>query len=1230
MRTSTQTFKTLFLFFFSFLLINQAQATHALGGDLMYEQLSPTEFEVTLRLYRDCNGIAMDGYAEIFWTGSCGSGSDFAFRTSYSDITPICPTMQTSCQGGSGITGIEEHIYTAVITVPSGCSDLRFDYTLCCRNQVINTLIFPTSENIFLFAKHENVSNLMNSSPVFNNDPAPIVPVNKPVVYNHGVSDADGDSLYFSLSDCFEAYNDAVEYFPGFSGTNPLITADPVYIDSKTGALFFTPTVQQIGVMCVKVEEFRSGIKIGEVIRDIQFNVIAASNNPPVASGINKTSPSDSTNFVIDVCENGQVCFDLIFSDPNNDKLSITWNQEIPTGSFQVINNTTTSPEATFCWTPQSSDLGLNYFSVNVVDEACPIVGTSTYTYTVNVKSNTNTILVDYNNTVCVGDEIGLNLILSDTPDSVSWGSTGALTIVNDTFATVIASLNQSVEVVAYLPGSCNVEDSITIVASPSPVITGDVNTANLCANGTIELNGMGGATYSWSNGIQNGVAFAPAAGTSDFIVQGTDLNGCVGYDTVQFVSSSSFSVEVIPSQQVCIGEDVILEAYGATSYSWSNGVQNGVSFTPPAGITNYVVQAIDVNGCTSIDTVSVEVETPVVSITASNDTLCTGDSLSLTASGANTYNWDNGMVNGGLIVPPTGLNQYSVVGTTINGCKATASYSVLVADYPKLSIYASATEICEGDSITLIASGADTYNWNNGVVNVEAFTPAVGSITYQVTGENIFGCQAIKEIVINTNPAPALNVNVTDTNICIGDSTTLTATGANSLQWTNGVVNNVSFIPTEGLNTYEVTGFGANGCQATTSVDVMVHPLPEVYALVSDNKICEGIDVTLSGAGATNYTWTNGVVNGAAFQPEVGITNYTVTGIDANGCSNQAEAVLSIFPLPNVVAISTDSVICEGSQILLQATGAETYEWNIDIANGDTIIPSAGQYAYHVIGEDINGCVNTDTVFVEVFSAGVVQETVDQTVCNNTDITIAVEAENIESYNWNILIDGVAYDLTASSNYTGANSSELNIVELEYDSYVFYVELTDFCGNILEDTMNLNVQDVIVQDILKDTTLCAQDENELFFELVGDDIVWNDGTEGQFLYPTHSGTYSVTYADINTGCMVADSMKIAIEDCKEECVVVLPSGFSPNFDGVNDIFRTIVKCEEELSYYYLTIYDRWGNLVFASSDPSEGWDGSIQQINQSNLGVYAYQLSYSINSLDITEQVNGSVTLIQ
>ena len=488
MMTYIQTFKTFFLSLIFIVSFTQAKATHALGGDLMYEQLSPTEFEVTLRLYRDCNGIAMSSYAEIFWDGSCGSGSDFAFRNNLTDITPICPTMETSCQGGSGITGIEEHIYTTIITVPSGCSDLRFDYSLCCRNQVITTLIFPTNEYIFLSAKHENVSNLINSSPVFNNNPAPIVSVNKPVVYNHGVFDTDGDSLYFSLSDCYEGYNDPVEYFPGFSGTNPLTTSNGVYIDHRTGAISFTPTVQQIGVMCVKVEEFRSGIKIGEVIRDIQFNVISASNDSPIASGIDKTSSTNSTNFVIDVCENGQVCFDLSFSDSNSDNLTVTWNQEIPTGSFQVVNNNTTTPEATFCWTPQSTDLGLNYFSVNVVDDACPIVGTSTYTYIVNVKSNADNIVQNVltDTTLCVENENELFFEL--VGEEITWSdgtqgqylyptNTGTYIVTyEDINTSCLVSDTMEIEIV-----DCN-EDSDTVVVDDVDEVDGvvvehDVNT---------------------------------------------------------------------------------------------------------------------------------------------------------------------------------------------------------------------------------------------------------------------------------------------------------------------------------------------------------------------------------------------------------------------------------------------------------------------------------------------------------------------------------------------------------------------------------------------------------------------------------------------------------------------------------------------------------------------------------------------------------------------------------
>jgi hypothetical protein len=295
--------RKLYLFFLILSLsifLKNAHATHALGGDLMYEQTGPNTYDVTLRIYRDCNGILLNNDIDIFWQGSCGSGIVSASRITYNDITPLCPGLPTACQGGFGGIGIEEHIYVATVTIPPSCTDVTFDYTLCCRNHVITTLTDPGTENIYLSTTHFDVTAL-NNSPVFNNYPAPIVCVNQPVVYNHGVYDPDGDSLYFSPSNCYEANNDSVEYLPGFNGITPLITANPINIHANTGSITFTPTAQQVGVMCILVEEFRDGVKIGETLRDIQFNVIACANVPPVASGINNIPGVDSLNFLIQI-----------------------------------------------------------------------------------------------------------------------------------------------------------------------------------------------------------------------------------------------------------------------------------------------------------------------------------------------------------------------------------------------------------------------------------------------------------------------------------------------------------------------------------------------------------------------------------------------------------------------------------------------------------------------------------------------------------------------------------------------------------------------------------------------------------------------------------------------------------------------------------------------------------------------------------------------------------------
>ena len=136
----------LFLIIFLSFSSQKSYATHALGGDLRYEQIAPNQYLITLRVYRDCNGINLNSSATVKWTGTCGNGNAVATRNSVLDITPLCPGLPTACGGGSGSIGIEQNIYTAIITVPAGCDDIIFNYSLCCRNHSITTLLAPGSE----------------------------------------------------------------------------------------------------------------------------------------------------------------------------------------------------------------------------------------------------------------------------------------------------------------------------------------------------------------------------------------------------------------------------------------------------------------------------------------------------------------------------------------------------------------------------------------------------------------------------------------------------------------------------------------------------------------------------------------------------------------------------------------------------------------------------------------------------------------------------------------------------------------------------------------------------------------------------------------------------------------------------------------------------------------------------------------------------------------------------
>ena len=435
----------------------------------------------------------------------------------------------------------------------------------------------------------------------------------------------------------------------------------------------------------------------------------------------------------------------------------------------------------------------------------------------------------------------------------------------------------------------CTATDAVIVTVGTLTVNAGADQT--VCPGQSVTLTATsptGGTTFSWDNGVTNGTPFTPTA-TTTYTVTGTS-NGCTATDQVVVTIVSNLTVNAGADQTVCAGQSVTLSGSGATTYTWDNGVTNGVAFTPTA-TTTYTMTG-NLNGCTATDQVVVTVNPLPVVNAGPDQTICAGQQVTLSGSGATTYTWNNGVTNG-TPFSPTATATYTVTGTS-NGCSATDQVVVTIGALTTLNGGADQS-VCAGQPVTLTATGATTYSWNNGVTNGVAFTPTA-TATYTVTGQSAGGCTATDQVVITVNPVPPVNAGA-DQSVCAGQPVTLSGSGAATYTWNNGVTNGTAFVPTA-TTTYTVTGT-LNGCTNTDQVIVTVNALPAVTA-GADISICEGAQATLTGGGAATYTWNNGVINGTPFAP-VSTATYTVTGTSAQGCTATDQVVVTIVPIPVV-----------------------------------------------------------------------------------------------------------------------------------------------------------------------------------------------------------------------------------------------------------------------------------------------------------------------------------------
>lgn len=664
------------------------------------------------------------------------------------------------------------------------------------------------------------------------------------------------------------------------------------------------------------------------------------------------------------------------------------------------------------------------------------------------------------------------------------------------TASTVVSNPGTTNTTTSYTVQATNPTTGCSVTNTTAPVTIWALPTINagndilICTNNatqqaTVTATGAGPTgSYAWSGpvaGVQNGVPFTASA-TGTFSVIGTDANGCVNYDTLLLTYSAVPPASAGLDQAICIGQTATFNATGLAPYNWSmanyanSGLTGAVTNSPVIVVTptqpgtyTYQVNVSNGVGCTNNDQATLTVYA-LPNVNAGVDqTICNASPVILAGSGALSYAWNNGVTNATPFFP-SATATYTVTGTDVNGCQNQDQVVVNVLPQPIVNGGLDQT-ICAGTPIILNATTTSAtptavtgFQWSNNVLNNTQYVPTTtGTLTVTATGAN--GCTNQDQILVTVLALPTVNAGQ-DVTVCAGLSATLTATGAVSYAWTNGVTQGIPFYPSA-TQTYTVVGTGANGCTNNDQVVVNVSTGP-VVNLSAPQTVCANAPATLSAAVQNSlggyWTTTNGlgvltpnVTNSTVtYVPTVNdpvVVNLTYVATNACGSASQNTTV-TVLPIP-VVNAGPDFAVCSGLPATLTATGNGFLTWTTpNVTNGVAFVP-ATTATYTVVATGFNNCTNSDQVTVTVLALPDVNAGADQTICSGESVTL--NGEGAVSYIW-----------------TGGVSNNVAFAPATTATYTVTGTGVNGCENTDQVTVVVNATPVATISVVNDITLAA------------------------------------------------------------------------------------------------------------------------------------------------------------
>ncbi|MGB4604487.1 MAG: gliding motility-associated C-terminal domain-containing protein, partial [Bacteroidales bacterium] len=720
-------------------------------------------------------------------------------------------------------------------------------------------------------------------------------------------------------------------------------------------------------------------------------------------------------------------------------------------------------------------------------------------------------------------------------------------------------------------------------------------------------------------------VTVSPTA-TTTYSVTGTTPEGCTGTAEVTVTVHPLPNITATASPTaICSGASSELTASGASTYSWSGGLGTGASKTvTPSATTTYTVTGTSTAGCTGTATVTVTVNPlPTVTATASPTAICNGETSLLTASGTDNYIWSTGGNTASITVTPSATTTYIVTGTSTEGCTGTAAVTVTVNPLPTVTATASPTAICNGETSLLTASGTDNYSWSTGGNTANITVTPSSTTTYTVTGTSAAGCTGTATVTLTVNPLPTVTASASPSEICEGESSTLTASSnitGTTFEWSGtlgtGSTKTVTPIST---TTYSVTGTTPFGCSNSASITITVNALPNTNIVTSNDTICSGQSTILTANGADFYSWSHNLGTGLSKTVSpTSTTTYTVTGSFANGCSSTASIQITVNPIPDIVINASNNPICLGDSSILTIYGdAEHYLWSHNLGSGNTVtVFPVNNTTYTVTGTNSYGCTNSATIYITV-----------NPIANATIIPVSPLCDNQGLITLTAQTSGGFWSGTGITNVVlGTFSPAIAGAGTHTITYM----ITGMCGDTA--TTEITVYES------PNATAYATDET---CKNGNDGTAWVEVTGGEppytYLWSTYHildsltnlapGEYYVTVTDYHN---CSDKDTVLIKPGTEDCYIThiyIPNIFAPDGRGnpENEYLRVYGKGIETIDF---TIFDRWGNEVFHTTDINIGWDGTYKG-EPALVGDYTYVIKVSYLNGN-NESLKGHIYLIR